>query len=152
MTLLRYGEMRKTGFAPGFDLVVYGFSAAQANHVMKRLGYPVFERGELLNRLKCLERKRRLPSGFTTSLSRDEVKQLVMSLPGVLYPRPQRMGSPLVSRVTEDDQMETGEKARMLIDSVKSMADRVRVLRATGREWEDNPGKLLQKDLGIEYC
>lgn len=152
MTLLRYGEMRKTGFAPGFDLVIYGFSAAEANRVMKRLGYPVFERGELLQRLKGLEKKRRLPSGFTTSLSNEEVKQLVLSLPSVLMERSKRSPPPLVSKVTEDDRLEMGHKARILMDSVRLMSDRVKLLRATGREWEDNPGKLLQKDLGIEYC
>ena len=144
--------MRKTAFAPGFDLVVYGFSAAEANNVMKRLGYPRFERGELLSRLGSLERKRRLADGFTTSLSKGEVRQLVIALPSVLMERSRRQGTPLVSRVTEDDKMEMSEKARMLIDSVNLMADRVKTLRATGREWEDDRGKLLQKDLGIEFC
>ena len=152
MTLLRYGEMRKTAFAPGFDLVVYGFSAAEANSVMKRLGYPIFERGELLSRLSGLERKRKLPDGFTTSLSKDEVRALVKALPSVLMERARRQGAPLVSKVTDDDRLEMGEKARMLIDSVNLMADRVKTLRATGREWEDDRGKLLQKDLGIEFC
>jgi len=152
MTLLKYGEMRKTAFAPGFDLVVYGFSAAEANNVMKKRGYPLFERGELLSRLGGLEKKRRLADGFTTSLSREEVRQLVLCLPNVLLERSRRFAPPLVSKVTDDDRLEMGEKAKMLIDSVKIMADRVKTLRATGREWEDNPGKRLQTDLGIEYC
>ena len=105
-----------------------------------------------LSRLGSLERKRRLADGFTTSLSKGEVRQLVIALPSVLMERSRRQGTPLVSRVTEDDKMEMSEKARMLIDSVNLMADRVKTLRATGREWEDDRGKLLQKDLGIEFC
>lgn len=152
MTLLRYGEMRKTAFAPGFDLIVYGFSAAEANRVMKKLGHPVLERGELLGRLAGLERPRKMADGFTTSLTKNEVKRLVLTLPSVLRERSKRFAPPLVSRVTDDDRLEMGEKAKMLMDSVRLMSDHMKMLRATRREWQENPGKLLQKDLGIEYC
>ncbi|HSB46504.1 MAG TPA: hypothetical protein VLD37_00705 [Candidatus Bilamarchaeum sp.] len=151
MTLLKYGEMRKMAFAPGFDLIVYGFSAAEANSVMKRLGYPNFERGQILSRLARLEKERRMPDGFKTSLTRDEVRQLVLSLPSILFERPPRAPAPLVSAITDDDRMELGDRARMLMDSAKSMSDHIRTLRATGREWEANPGRLLEKDLGLEF-
>ncbi len=155
MTLLKYGEMRKSGFAPAFDLVVYGFSSAEAGHVMSRLGNPHFERGELLRRLRRLERIRKLPDGFTTSLTKDEVKAFVRCLPGLLLerssrpaPRPAAAASPM----TDDDRMEMSEKARSLISSVNHMSDRMKLIRVNGREWQESPSRLLQREIGIEFC
>ncbi len=155
MTLLRYGEMRKSGFAPACDLIVYGFSAREADRILRALGNPFFERGELLRRLKGLERTRRLPDGFTSSLSRDEVISFVTCLPGMLsgrgrsaVPRPIAIETP----ITDDDRMEMGDKARHLISSVNQMSDRMRLMRINGREWQANRGMLLQRDVGLEFC
>jgi hypothetical protein len=152
MTLLRYGEMRKTGFAPAFDLIVYGFSAGEADRIVKSLGNPHFERGELLRRLRSLERVRKLPDGFTTCLSKDEVMRLVKSIPDILIERSRRVPSIRAHPMTDDDRMEMGEKARNLITSVNLMSDRMRLHRINGKEWQDNPGRLLQRDVGIDFC
>ena len=155
MTLLRYGEMRKSGFAPAFDLIVYGFSSGAANEIIKALGNPSFERGELLRRLRSLERERKLPDGFTTCLSRDEVISLVRSLPGVLMERARReapRGIAAAVPMTDEDKTEMGEKARNLITSVNLMSDRMRLMRVQGREWQENPSRLLQHEVGIDFC
>ncbi len=155
MTLLRYGEMRNRGFAPACDLIVYGFSAREADRILRALGNPFFERGELLRRLKSLERARRLPDGYTTSLSKEEVVAFVVCLPGLLAgrgrsaaPRPIARESP----ITDDDRQEMGDKARSLIYSVNLMSDRMRLVRLNGREWQENRGMLLQREVGLEYC
>ncbi len=155
MTLLRYGEMRKSGFAPACDLIVYGFSAGAADRVLRSLGNPLFERGELLRRLKSLERQRKLPDGFTTSLSKEEVISFVSCLPSLLGGRrPSAIPRPIAREVpiTDDDRMEMSDKARSLIYSVNLMSDRMRMTRLNGREWQDNRGMLLQRDVGLEFC
>lgn len=139
-------------FAPTFDLIVYGFSSGEASRIIRALPSPSFERGELLRRLQRLERMRRLPDGYTTSLSREEVKAFVLRLPSLLVDRPARPAMKKAPLVSEDDRDEMSLKARALISSVNMMADRSRMLRATGREWQENRGKLLQREVGLEYC
>lgn len=155
MTLLKYGEMRKSGFAPAFDLVVYGFSSGKANEILGRLGNPRFERGELLKRLRHLERTRRLPDGFTTCLTKDEVIAFVCVRPDVLMERSSRERPRAIAAaapMTDDDMQEMGQKARNLISMVNLMSDRSRMMRIQGQEWRENPSMLLQRDVGIEFC
>ncbi len=152
MTLLRYGEMRKQAFAPAFDLMLYGFSPGEACRVMKALGHPQLERGELLRRLRGLERPRKLHDGFTTSLSATEVRSLVLSLPRVLLERRKAIARELPAVMTDDDKADLDRKARELMRSAGLVSDRVRLLHVAGREWKENPNRLLQHEAGLEFC
>jgi hypothetical protein len=143
--------MRKTSFVPRFDLIVYGFSSAEANRIMHALRNPVFERGEILRRLRSLERGRMLPDGFTTSLSKGEVRRLVLCLPSVLYERPRRP-APALSRLGEEEKLDMDHKARMMMQAASIASERLKLLRAIGREWQENPGRLLKHEVGIECC
>ncbi|MEW6721823.1 MAG: hypothetical protein AB1324_01020 [Candidatus Micrarchaeota archaeon] len=145
--------MRKTGFAPAVDLLIYGFSARQAAHVMGALGSPGFERGELLRRLKDLERPRKLNDGFTSSLSRGEVIAFVSILPALLLQKPARASfSRSVEPVTDDERDDLNMKAKALMRSAVHTMERMKLLRASGMEWKSNPGLQLQREVGIEFC
>jgi hypothetical protein len=152
MTLLKYGEMRKKAFAPVFDLAVYGFSAGQANRIMRALGHPAFERGELLRRLKSLERPRKLSGGFTACLTNNEVRGLVLSLPSLLLGRSERNPVKRFQPVTESDRVDMNERVRILIRSAKLLSERLKLLHAACLEWQENPAGLLQLEVGMEYC
>jgi hypothetical protein len=152
MTLLRYGELRKLAFAPAFDLVVYGFSADEANRILRALGHPHFARGQIIGRLRQLERPRKLSDGYTACLAKEDVKRFVLCLPSALMERPKRAGRNLPPVMTDDERMELADKARLLMHSAKMLSERVRLLRASGREWQENPSRLLQKEMGIDYC
>ncbi len=139
-------------FAPTIDLIFYGFSSGEANRIIMALKNPIFERGELLRRLKNLERTRKLSNGYTTNLSRAEVMAFVASLPSLLLDRSARAYSRPHPLMTDDDRDEMSLRARSLIASVNSMADRTKLLRVTGREWQKNRGLHLQRDVGLEFC
>jgi hypothetical protein len=145
--------MRKTGFAPAVDLLIYGFSARQAAQIMGALGNPAFERGELLRRLRGLERPRRLNDGFTSSLSKGEVIAFVSVLPALLLQQHARAAfSPIAVPVTDDERDDLNQKAKALMRSAVQRMERMKLLRASGLEWKSNPGLQLQKEVGIDYC
>ena len=139
MSLVDDGKKRILGVAGAIDLVVYGFSAQEANHVMRAFFGRQLKKGELHEQLVSLERPRVLQDGFTTSLSRREVMNLVMALPSAIDPlrkRPPRQAA----QTFDLDEMR--QMARGFVHSMKDSFLKAKLTHLTGQDW--HPKRLLR--------
>lgn len=132
MSLVNNGETRIIGISGAIDLVVYGFSADETNSIMRRIPSKPFRRGEVFTRLTELERKRTLSDGFSTSLSRKEVRALVRALPCVLDSSRRAPGASLPMLDLEEMRQRATGFVRSFRDSLMS----AKLMRMSREEWK----------------